>query len=125
MDTLIRYCETVLPLPPYSVWLQDFRTHRTAYLEAVDAAPGGDEENVPVTMEVRSLEEDGRHWHAALAVFRRDGAWRGYVRFRAEGADTSVRTADIFRSPDLSEIRDRFSGFDENTLRAFLRSTLP
>lgn len=125
LATLLRYCETVLPLPPFPVWLEDFRRHRGAYLEELDAAPGDDEEELPVTMDCRSLEADGRRWYAALAVFRREGAWRGYVSFRAEASDTSVRTADIFRSHELTEIRDRFREFDGETLRAFLRSTLP
>lgn len=125
LATLARYCQTILPLPPFPVWLEDFREHQGAYLEELDAAPAGDGEPVPVTTEVRSLEEDGRRWYAALAVFRRDGAWRGYVTFRAEGSDSSFRTADIFRSDEPSEIRHRFEEFDRGTLAAFLRSTLP
>lgn len=125
LATLVMYCEMVLPLPPFPVWLEDFHRYREAHVAELATAPEGVEESGPVTMEVRSLEVDGRRWYAALSVFRRDGVWRGYVTFRAEASQTSVRTADIFRCQELPEIRDRFREFDAATLRAFLRSTLP
>lgn len=125
LATLFRYCGSLLPLPPFAIWLEDFRAHRSAYLRAVDEAPTGLTDDAPVTMDVRAFTEGGRTWYAALSVFRRDEAWRGYVGFRGEGSDVYVRTADIFRATDPVEVRDRFREFDSETLRAFLRSTLP
>lgn len=125
LATLFRFCGTVLPLPPFPVWLADFRDHRASYLEEIDGAPPGVAEGVSVTMDVRTLTEGGSRWYATLSIFRRDDSWRGYVAFRADGSDMSVRTADIFHAADPVEIRDRFRQFDEETLKAFLRSTLP
>jgi hypothetical protein len=68
---------------------------------------------------------DGLRWRATLNLFRRDEAWRGFIIFNPIGKDEMVRTADIFREEDPDEIRNRFLGFHNQTLQAFLRSVLP
>ncbi len=71
------------------------------------------------------MEMEGRRWRATLNLFRRDEAWRGFIVFNPLGEAETVRTTDIFREEDPDEIRNRFLGFHNQTLQAFLRSVLP
>ncbi len=116
-----QFARHLLPLPPYEAWVPEYLSHRQAYLEAlqVPAAPRREE---PVAVAIRTF---GEGWYAALCLVGAEDGWRGFLQFhRAEGV-RSVRTADIFRGEDAGEIRERFDGFDDATLRAFLRSVLP
>ena len=71
------------------------------------------------------MEMEGLRWRATLNLFRRDEAWRGFIVFNRVGEMETVRTADIFREEDPDAIRNRFLGFHNQTLQAFLRSVLP
>ena len=121
LATVRRYARSVLPLPPYPVWLDAFVANREAFLErlGVGSTPVRDE---PVLIAVR---ECGDGWHAALCLVGSTGRWTGFLQFHRHGTVPSYRTADIFVGNDADEIRDRFLSFDANTLTAFLRSVLP
>lgn len=117
--------QQLLPLPPFHVWLRDFRAHRAAHLEGMEATPAGPDPASPVAVEVRNLRYGGGDWYAALHLFRRDSVWWGFIRFSGAPDLTEVRTADIFREDDPEAIRDRFRSFGNDALQAFLRSSLP
>lgn len=133
---LVAYCRTILPLPPFEVWLEDYLRDRSAYAEALESvgAPGRD---APVTVELRRLEYEGRGWFAGLSLFRESSGWRGFIAFHPEEpasdgpppdrvpARSLARTGDIFRGDSSDAVRDRFRSFTPDTLQAFLRSALP
>lgn len=121
---LAAWCGRVLPLPPYEVWLEDYRRNRDAYLETLGEAPATPTRAAPVTVDLRTLEHAGRRWYAGLDVFRADGGWRGVITFHA-GEGRLHRTGEVFRGTDPADVRERFLSFDEATLGAFLRSVLP
>lgn len=127
MTALLRYCETILPLPPFEVWLADREANPLGHLEDVsnNGAIGG--ETRPGRLETRTFEARGSTWMASLHVFRRDGAWRGFVQFSEVRIDEGPRyhTANIFNEDSPSEIRRRFLDFGEPSLTAFLTSVLP
>ena len=122
---LVAWCRSVLPLPPFEAWREDYRRHRGAYLELLGEAPSAPTRAEPLTVDLRVVEHVGRRWYAGLDVFRDGGAWRGTLRFHQEGVEASYRTGDVFRGDDPAELRDRFLSFDTGTLQAFLRSVLP
>ena len=121
LATVRSYARSVLPLPPYPVWLDSYVSNRQAFLErlGVGSTPIRDE---PVLVAVR---ECGEGWHAALCLAGSPERWRGFLHFHRDGTVGSYRTADIFLGDDADEIRTRFLSFDTNTLRAFLRSVAP
>lgn len=125
LSVLTRYCETLLPLPPFETWLQDLRVHPDAYLKDLEESLEAPTADAPSTVEVRSLSSGGRRWRAALRSFRDQGTWRGFIAFQAEGGDRLHRTATIFCEQDPTELRERFLSFAPATLEAFLRSSLP
>ena len=73
----------------------------------------------------RTVMHEGMPWSAHLEVFSVDDAWRGFIRFDEGAAGRATRTADIFAEARVDMVRDRFVGFHDQTLQAFLRSTLP
>ena len=115
----------LLPLPPFDVWLDDFRTHRSAHLQGLDVDPRAPEPSDPVTVEVRSFRRGDGEWYAGLSLFRRESVWWGFLAFSRGDGVTVARTADIFREERPEAIRDRFRSFGADALPAFLRSTLP
>ena len=122
MATLVQYVvDEVLPLPPFEDWAQDFVAHPDAYLEVEsdDAAVR------PAVLATRTVMHEGMPWSAHLEVFSVDDAWRGFIRFDEGAAGRATRTADIFAEERVDLVRDRFVGFHDQTLQAFLRSTLP
>ena len=126
LATLYRYLEKLLPLPPQEVWAQDREAYLDAHVkEEFASPPAHHRSSPPVTVESRGMEMDGLRWRATLNLFRRDEAWRGFIVFNPVGEDEMIRTADIFREEDPDEIRNRFLGFHNQTLQAFLRSVLP
>ena len=126
LATLYLYLETILPLPPQEVWERDREANLDAHVkEEFASPPAHHRSSPPVTVESRGMEMDGLRWRATLNLFRRDEAWRGFILFNPVGEDEMVRTADIFREEDPDEIRNRFLGFHNQTLQAFLRSVLP
>lgn len=124
MASLRRYCSEILPLPPFQVWAADFRRNRGAYLDDDLEPPGGNTRGEPVTIEDRSVPYRNSTWDVELRVFDDGDVWRGYMLFR-DGAGTRFSTADIFCEDSARTIRERFLAFEPDTLRAFLRSSLP
>jgi hypothetical protein len=127
---LVAHCRRLLPLPPFEVWLDDYLRDRAPYAEALDAV-GAPRQETPVTVDVRTLEHEGRAWVAGLALFREPVGWRGFISFHAEESDpgrvaaSHPRTADIFHEDSSEAVRERFRSFTPDTLQAFLRSALP
>lgn len=115
----------LLPLPPFEVWLADYRGNRTAHLQGLDVDPRAPEPSDPVTVEVRSFRRGDGEWYAGLSLFRRESIWWGFLAFSRGDGVTVARTADIFREDRPEAIRDRFRSFGSDALQAFLRSTLP
>jgi hypothetical protein len=115
----------LLPLPPFEVWRDDFRAHRSAHLQGLDVDPRAPEPGDPVTVEVRSFRRGDGEWYAGLSLFRRESVWWGFLAFSRGDGVTVARTADIFREERPEAIRDRFRSFGADALQAFLRSTLP
>lgn len=126
MATLIRYCEEILPLPPFRVWLQDVARNADGHVAQMDRDPDGSvgaEDSLP--LETRSFVDAGERWYAVLGVYRAREAWGGLIRFH-RGPDTPVlHTASVFRGREPGEVADRFRSFDDSSLRAFLRSVRP
>jgi hypothetical protein len=125
MGVLVRYCETLLPLPPFEAWRQDVRQNPTAHLYDVDdsaEAPGAD---APVTVETRVFSHADHQWLAHLRSFRDGVTWRGFIAFEDSRSHLVHRTAVIFREADPVDVRDRFLSFESSALVAFLRSALP
>lgn len=116
-----RYARTILPLPSYEMWVRSYLRNRSAYLDrlGVAAAPKSEE---PVMV---AIQEFGEGWYAALFLSSRNDGWSGSIHFHRSESARSLRTADIFREEDPTEIRARFLSFDAATLQAFLRSVLP
>lgn len=123
---LIAHCRSVLPLPGFDVWLEDYRRDPRPYLADADsvAAPRRD---APATVELRRVEHEGRAWMAGLSLFREPAGWRGFIAFHAEDGDPRIvpRTGEILREDSSEDVRARFRSFTPDTLKAFLRSALP
>ena len=122
---LVDWCAAALPLPPFEVWVEDYRRNRDAYLESFGEPPTAPTRAAPVTVDLRTVDHGGRRWFAGLDVFREEDGWRGVIAFHAGDGGALHRTAEVFRGEEPSELRERFLSFDEATLGAFLRSVLP
>ncbi len=125
LSLLVRYCETILPLPPFEVWRDDLERNPEAHLKDLDQSAAAPTASAPSTLEVRQLRFEGRPWRANLRSFRDQGVWRGFISFEAEPGTRVHRTTAIFCESDLTELRERFLSFTPATLEAFLRSSLP
>jgi len=126
LATLFLFLQQLIPLPPRTVWETDRAKYLDAHVQEEFASPPAHRRaSPPVTVESRGMEFDGQRWRATLNLFRRDEAWRGFVVFNPLGESETVQTTDIFREEDPDEIRNRFLGFHNQTLQAFLRSVLP
>lgn len=124
LGALADYCADRLPLPPFEVWREDFRSNPSAHLEADDGFVGSG----PVTVDLRSFEDaSGRSWYAALDLWRDPAAdvFRGSIAFHHGRGGRHFTTAEVFREDTADGVRTRFADFDDVTLRAFLRSVLP
>jgi hypothetical protein len=122
---LVRYCRSLLPLPPFEVWREDLRSHPGEHFADLEESADVPTADAPSTMEVRSLEVHGQAWLAHLRSFREAGLWRGYISFEEEGSGRMHRTAAVFCESDAGELCERFLSFEHATLEAFLRSALP
>ena len=125
LDALVAYCETLLPLPPFQVWLADRQRDPDAHLRDLDDSADVPTVDAPATLEVRSLTIDGHVWVVRLRSFREADTWRGFIAFEDARSRVVHRTAVIFRETDPIDVRERFLSFDSAALAAFLRSTLP
>ena len=126
LATLLLFLQRVLPLPPLEVWMHDRLANPEAHLREEFESPQAESSPTPpLTVESRRLEAEGRRWRASLHLFRRDKAWRGFITFNPVEGGEGLRTADVFVEDDPDEIRGRFLGYRDHTLRAFLRSIFP
>lgn len=126
MAILVDFCEALLPLPGFDVWLADLRRHPQAHWRDIDASADAPTAAAPATVDSARFQRGTRVWRAHLRGFRDRGAWRGFIAFEQEGRlpRRLHRTALIFRESTLDDLRDRFRGFRPATLEAFLRSSL-
>lgn len=122
---LVRYCEGLLPLPPYEVWVQDLQRHPDGHYADLEDSVDGPTADAPSTMGVRAMTVRGRPWLASLRSFRDADLWRGYITFREEGSERVHRTASVFCEEGPAALRERFFSFEDGALEAFLRSSLP
>ena len=127
LDDLSAFCADLLPLPPLSVWMADFQHHREAHLADQAAAEAGPRtpEGTPVAVAVRHFRASGSEWAGQLLVWPCKGRWEGAIQFHRDETARVWRTAAIFQESSVSAIRQRFDIFDDSTLSAFLRSSLP
>jgi len=128
LAVLLEYCEGLLPLPPFEVWMEDVTLHPVAHLHDLDDSAEVPTATAPVTMEARLFDYVGEPWIAHLRSFRDGGTWRGYIAFQEQSSGTSGRvhrTALVFRESDPADLRERFLSFEPAALGAFLRSALP
>lgn len=127
LGLLVTFCEEMLPLPPFEVWMADRAAYPAAHLDEAGAGPAGADAPAgdPVTVAVRDLEAHGERWNAELDV-RPDGeVWRGHITFRTSDGSKAHSTGEIFREGEAFAVRERFLEFDDHTLQAFLRSATP
>lgn len=122
---LMRWCERLLPLPPFDVWAEDLRRFPDGHFADLEESTDDPTADAPSTMEVRALEVRGKPWLARLRSFREAGLWRGYIAFEEEGSGRVHRTAAVFCETEAAELRERFLSFERAALEAFLRSALP
>jgi len=126
MRLLVSYCERILPLPPFEMWLEDRGRFPAQHWDALEGSAEVPSPASPATFDVRTFARDSVEWRACLRGFRDRDVWRGFIAFEdAESGDAVYRTALIFRESEASELRDRFRSFESGTLEAFLRSALP
>lgn len=109
---------SLLPLPPYDVWLRSYLADRRPYLTrlGIPAAPSRAE---PVTVSTRELAP-GLWVH--LNLVHRTSGWAGFLGFHGPDVPAGLRTTEVFRGGDPDEMRERFEHFRIDTLRAFHRS---
>lgn len=125
MEALLAYCATLLPLPPFEVWLDSVRQNPTAYLYDDDDSAEAPSADAPVTVATRDLLHDDRSWAAHLRSFRDGSTWRGFIAFEDRASHHVHRTAPIFNESTSVDVRERFLSFESSSLVAFLRSALP
>ena len=125
LATLVDYCETLLPLPPFELWCADRVASPTAHLLDLDDSAAAPTSDAPTTVEARLFDFEGTTWIAHLRSFRDGTVWRGYITFEERASRRVHRTALIFRESDPADLRDRFLEFEAGALTAFLRSALP
>lgn len=127
LDDLAAFCADLLPLPPLSVWMADFQSNRAAHL--VDEAPAEagprSPDGTPVAVAVRHFSHQGDAWVAQLQVWPLHERWEGAIEFHTGDGGSTFRTGPVFQEAGVASVRDRFRSFDDPTLCAFLRSSLP
>lgn len=125
MAALVRYCERVLPLPPFEVWRDDVHAHPEAHVDDADDVAVAPTAEAPLTEASREVVHGDGRWTAHLRSFRDGSVWRGFIAFEEPVTSSMHRTAVIFREPDAESVRERFASFESSTLASFLRSALP
>ncbi len=126
MEALVEYAEGLLPLPPFEVWLSDFRRHPEAHWGDLEGSADVPSPSTPATVDTRQVRIQAQGWNAHLLGFRDDDIWRGFIAFEDIGVVPPAvhRTAVIFREDSLEDLRERFREFESASLEAFLRSSL-
>lgn len=126
MEVLRSFVEDLLPLPPFRVWLADFREHPDAHWGDLEGSADVPSPSAPATVDTRHVRIRAQAWNAHLRGFRDDDIWRGFIAFEDVGVvpPRVHKTAVIFREDSLGELRTRFREFESASLEAFLRSSL-
>lgn len=125
LAVLERYCERLLPLPPFETWYEDLARSPHAHLADTEESADAPTAAAPSTLDVRPIAYGGRAWLASLRSFREAGLWRGHIAFNEEGSELVYRTGTVFCEDDVGALHARFLSFDPSALQAFLRSALP
>jgi hypothetical protein len=125
LGLLVRYCERLLPLPPFEVWLDDLRRNPRAHMDDLEDSAVGPTAAEPTTLDERSFEFGGRSWKATLRSYREADLWRGFIAFEGPSTTGPHNTAPLFCERDLWALLERFTSFETAALQAFLRSALP
>ncbi|MGI9627701.1 MAG: hypothetical protein ACR2QM_12750 [Longimicrobiales bacterium] len=125
MASLQKYAETLLPLPPFEVWLADRDAFPMGHLEDYSEGPYAPPVGRPGRVDIRHFDHQGRSWTAALNVFREGDVWRGFLEFSEQQEAPTYKTANIFREDCPRATRLRFHDFEDDELSAFLVSILP
>ena len=125
LEVLVQYCERILPLPPFEVWVADRSGYQAEHLRDMAEAAEVPTAESPATLEVRSFSYEGALWVANLRAFRDRLTWRGFIAFESEHSTEVHQTALVFSESEPADVQERFSGLEMSTLGAFLRSTLP
>src|SRR5690606_29140792 len=84
LDALLRFCESLLPLPPFATWCDDFARHPVAHLHDLDDSADVPTADAPSTLAARPFDADGQRWVAHLRCFRDGVTWTGYIMFENE-----------------------------------------
>lgn len=124
LAVLVEYCATILPLPPFEVWVDDALSNPAAHLAELDDSGLSPTAAAPAMLEARRVDTGAESWIARLMGFRDQQTWRGFISFECDTSGRSHRTSLIFRETDPSDLRARFLEFESATLCAFLRSSL-
>lgn len=122
LGLLLRYCASILPLPPLDVWRADRDAHPREHLKVLDDSADAPTAASPATLEARQFNHEGRGWIAHLRAYREADVWRGHIAFRDASSGAVHHTATIFRESVATDVRERFLGFEDETMEAFLRS---
>ncbi len=122
---LMDYCERLLPLPSFDIWVADLAGNPHAHWADLEDSLEGPTADAPSTMGARSFRVGGRDWLARLRSFREAGLWRGYIAFDESATGRVHRTATVFCEHEAEGLLARFEAFDSSALEAFLRSALP
>lgn len=127
MSLLVDFCEGLLPLPTFDVWLADLRRNPGAHWQDLEGSADTPSSSAPATIATRRFRPAGRPWKAHLRGFRDGDVWRGFIAFEPadDGEEVAHRTTLIFRESTVDALRNRFRGFESVSLEAFLRSALP
>lgn len=56
LAVLLEYCEELLPLPPFDVWMEDVRRNPSDHLRDLDDSADAPTAAAPATLEVRTFE---------------------------------------------------------------------
>jgi hypothetical protein len=125
LDLLVRYCEGLLPLPPFEVWSDDLERFPDAHLADLEHSAVGPTADEPATLDERTFEYCGAAWKASLRTYREADLWRAFIAFEGPSTAGPHQTAPVFCERDVWGLLERFGSFEPAALGAFLRSALP
>jgi hypothetical protein len=125
LGLLVRYCEHLLPLPPFEIWRDDLLTNPRAHVDDLEDSAVGPTAAEPTTLDERTFLFGGRAWKASLRSYRDAELWRAFISFEGPSTTAPHRTAPLFCERELWALLERFASFETAALQAFLRSALP
>jgi len=122
LERLAAHCASLLPLPPFDMWLEDLRSFPAGHMEDMDASTAGSTVYRPLTLAVGEIQVGEEEWRVRFRVFMERGLWHAFLRFDLETRTECCWTAVLFHEPTLRDLRARFDELDGATFEAFLRS---